>query len=99
MTRNVELEGPVQYSDLKQIEGEVYNVWFDCDCGRRMIIRASPSGPLSVEYRNIWKLEVKGDRLSVTPSILFDHGDRTCHIFIIDEPYKRTETSKMSNDD
>jgi hypothetical protein len=109
LTRDVELEGPLIFEDLKEIThgGEVYTLWFDCDCGRRMPIRASPSGLFQITpTKNIWKLEIKGNTLSTTPSILFEHPADTqgrpagtCHLFITNEPFTKTTTPRMQPKD
>jgi len=98
--RNVELEGPISL----QLGGDqnphvfphpVYFVHYDCDCGRRLVIMASTDGAFSKGTDglgvNCWKLELGENRLSITPSILSDHGDGKppCHFFITDEPFTR----------
>jgi hypothetical protein len=93
--RNIELEGPMKYEGYE--DKEIYDLWFDCDCGKRMIIHASPAGPFEMRLgtktyaTHVWKLTINGERLSTTPSIMFpSHREdgQSCHIVLTDEPFR-----------
>lgn len=92
MSRNVELEGPLKYEGYE--DKKIYVVWFDCDCGKRMAIHASPDGPFEMRFKtsatNVWKLIIVNGKLSTIPSILFGpHGtSQGCHLYITDEQFK-----------
>jgi hypothetical protein len=102
LRRNVELEGPMKFEGYE--DKEIYHVWFDCDCGRRVTILASPTGPFEMRLgtktyaTRVWKLILNGERLSTAPSILFpNHRDgQSCHVGLSDEPFK---ISKIENED
>jgi Family of unknown function (DUF6527) len=89
--RNVELQGPTKFGERPN--DDIYYVWFDCDCGRRMAVLASPSGSFQIGHSGVWKLTINGDRLSLSPSILFkpEGGGhpKECHMMLTDEPFTR----------
>jgi hypothetical protein len=101
LPRNVELEGPFKiYGDPEN--RDVFVVWFDCDCGERMAVHASQVGPFEIQYPPnpswpqghkfvVWRLAINGDRLSVTPSILFGSHKRspTCHLYVTNEQFRK----------